>query len=83
MLVPGETSTQASITLWSYTSPDCSGAIRTVFSTPVSVSSTWQVVSATAQVPSGARSVSVRLAVLKPSAFSAEALFDSVAATWP
>jgi hypothetical protein len=84
MLVPGQTATQASITLWFYGSPDCSGAIGTVFSTPASVSSSWQLLTAAAQVPGGARSVSVRLAVLKPiGQTSAEARFDNVTVTSP
>ena len=55
-----------------------------MFSTPVSVSSSWQLVTATAQVPNAARSVSVRLAVLKPiGQTSAEALFDNLTVTSP
>lgn len=84
VLVPGQTATQASVNLWFYESADCSGSIAGVFSSVPSVSAIWQAVVASTQAPAGARSVLVRLAVLKPiGQTAAEALFDNVSVSSP
>jgi hypothetical protein len=82
VLIPGQVGSQGGLSLWYYASNDCSGAIASVFSSPASASNAWQSLTATAQIPAGTHSASVRLVVLKPfGQTSAEALFDDVAVT--
>jgi hypothetical protein len=78
-LIPGQTSSQGGLSLWYFTSADCSGPIASVFSSPSSTTAAWQTVTASALVPAGVRSAAVRMTALKPlGQTSAEALFDDV-----
>jgi hypothetical protein len=79
ILIPGQTSSQGGLSLWYFTSADCSGPIASVFSLPSSTTAAWQTVTASALVPAGVRSAAVRMVVLKPlGQTAAEALFDDV-----
>lgn len=84
ILVPAGSSSAGALGLWFFASNDCSGPIAGSATTPSSATNAWQKVTSSAQAPSGAHSMAVRLEVIKPlGQTAAEALFDAVSVSGP